>query len=365
MYLINMLKYNLLKEPVFMLSFFFMTNSLLAGETDSLFMSDKVIKMELRSDFSAILTSRTGKPEFTEGELIYYTPGDEPTKISVKVMARGNFRLNPENCSFPPLLVDFRKNDLKNTIFDNQDRLKLVTPCQSEEDLIEEYTVYKMYNQVTDLSLKVRLVRILYFDTGIGKKVFKKYSFFIEEKEHVAKRNNASETVKFLTPFDLDIGNFKKMSVFQYIIGNNDWFITLRKNVILMQPEDTMMAPYAIPYDFDFSRFVSAKYAEPKKIPGNFISDRSVYKGLCYTDDEFSEIFEFYRKIRPVFESTVKRQKLISQESKNQIIKYINRFYTVIENRELIKKEFLDVCETRKDYNIFDSKKSRPDISGK
>ena len=47
-----------------------------------------------------------------------------------------------------------------------------------------------MYNQVTDLSFKVRLVKILYFDTGRNKPVFEKYSFFIEDKDHVAERNN-------------------------------------------------------------------------------------------------------------------------------------------------------------------------------
>jgi hypothetical protein len=105
-----------------------------------------------------------------------------------------------------------------------------------------EYTIYKMYNQVTDLSMKVRLVKILYFDTSLGKKLFKKYSFFIEDKERVAERNDAFDKDRFLTPFDLNSDNFKKLSFFQYMIGNRDWFITSRKNIDIIQPNDTTKA---------------------------------------------------------------------------------------------------------------------------
>jgi hypothetical protein len=158
-----------------------------------------------------------------------------------------------------------------------------------------------------------------------------------------------------LTPFDLNKENFQKLSVFQYIIGNKDWFITSRHNIIIMQPDDASLKPYAVPYDFDFSGFVNAEYTITKGLTEDILIERRVYKGLCYTEDEFKEIFEFYRELKPVFESIIKNQKLISKYSRNQTIRYINRFYTVIESNELIKQEFLDVCETRKDYNIIDS----------
>ena len=352
--LICALKSNFLKISFCALSFIYVTNSVLAAETDSLFQSDELINMELRSDFSAIQNDRAGNPEYHDGELIYYITGGETIKLSVKVIARGNFRRDPVNCKFPPLLVTFKKNEVKNTLFANQDRLKLVTPCQNEEDVLDEYVIYKMYNQVTDLSMKVRLVKILYFDTGIGKKVFEKYSFFIEKKEHLAERNNAFEKNVLLTPFDLNKENFQRLSVFEYIIGNKEWFITTRHNIVIMQPNDTSMAPYAVPFDFDFSAFVNADYTKPKEVPEELLINRKVYKGLCYTADEFKEIFEFYRKLNPVFESIINNMELISKYNRKQNIIYIKQFYTVIESNELIKREFLDVCETKKDYNIID-----------
>jgi hypothetical protein len=348
------IKVSLLKISVCALPFIFVTNSVMAANVDSLFKSDEIIKMELRSDFSAIQKDRAENPEYHDGELIYYSSNGEPTKLSVKVMARGNFRRNPVNCNFPPLYLNFKKNEVKNTIFDNQDKLKLVTPCHFEEDLIDEYVIYKMYNQVTDLSMKVRLVDILYFDTGLNKKVFEKHSFFIEDKKHTAERNNAIAKNRVLMPFDLNKENFEKLSVFQYLIGNKDWFITSRKNIVIMQPKDTSMGLYAVPYDFDFSGFVNAEYTKPKGVPENLLTDRRQYKGLCFTDDEFKEIFAFYRELRPAFDSIINNQKFIPNYDKKQIFRYIDNFYKLTESSELIKQEFLVGCETKKDYNIVD-----------
>ena len=323
-----------------------------ANDADTLFSSDEVIRIELRSDFSEIQKDRIETPQIHESELTYFNIDGSPVKLSVLVSVRGNFRKNPVNCSFPPLFVDFRKSNVSNTLFQHQEKLKLVTPCQSDEDVIDEYVIYKLYNKVTDLSLKVRLVKILYFDTGTGEELFEKFSFFLEDKDHAAERNGLKEKDFFLTPFALDKENFMKLSVFQYLIGNKDWFVTSRHNIIIMQPADTTLPPYAVPYDFDFSGFVDAPYTNPLQGPENLLIDRRVFKGLCYTEDEFREVFDFYRELRPVFKLIIKDQKLISPASRRHILGYLSEFYGIISTRDLIKQEFLGHCETKKMYNI-------------
>lgn len=328
------------------------TGSVLASEPDSLFRSEEIIKIELRSDFSAIQNDRAENPVLHDGELIYQTSLGETIKLPVKIIVRGHFRRDPEHCDFPPLYIEFKKSEDKKTIFNNQKRLKLVTPCQTEKDVIEEHTIYKMYNQVSDFSLKARLVKVLYYDTSRNKKLFEKYSFFIEDKDHAAERNNSKEKDKPLTPYDLNVDNFRKMAVFEYIIGNKDWFVTSRQNVIIMQPKDTTLAPCGVPYDFDLSGLVNVEYSKPEGVPDEMLSDKRVYMGICYTENEFNEVFEFYRKLRPVFESIIDKQQLLSKSDRNYIIGYISHFYKVIESNKLIKQEFLDKCQTRKDYNL-------------
>ena len=323
---------DLIKILILKLLLSFWTISVFAGEPDSLFRSEEIIQLELRSDFKALEASRTGGTEYFDGELIYSIPGGKTEKFSVKVMARGNFRLNPEICSFPPLLVNFKGKEVKNTIFDNQNKLKLVTPCQDEEDVVEEYMIYKMYNEVTDLSMKVRLAKILYYDTATDRKLFEKFSFFVEDKDKVAKRNEVIAKDRFVTPFDLNEENFKKMALFEYLVGNKDWHVTSRKNIVLMQSADPEVGLLAVPYDFDLSGLVDAEYSKPDGVPEYALADKRVYKGLCYTNDELKDEFEFYRKLKPEFESLINGQELISKYSRKQIIRYIGDFYSVIDN---------------------------------
>lgn len=317
-----------------------------------LFSSDEVISLELRTDFKSILKTMSDTPEYHEGELVYLDENNENVKLNIKVMARGNFRRNPDYCSFPPLFINFKKGEVKETLFDSQNKLKLVTPCQDEKEVIEEYLIYKLYNEVTDFSFRVRLVKVLYYDTATEKKLFERYSFFIEDKDHVAERNGAVARDTFLTPFDIDQENFKKMAFFQYIIGNRDWYVSSRKNIVIMQPEDPMLKPVAVPYDFDLSGFVDAYYSKPQGVPEHLLKDKRIYKGICYSEEEFNEIFSFYTQLKPRFESVINNTSLVSKSDKKQMLRYIDHFYTVIRNRNMIESEFLSSCETKKTYNI-------------
>lgn len=323
-----------------------------ASGVDTLFKSDEIINMELRCDFSAIQADREKDPQYHNGELIYQTPDGKTIKLPVKVMARGDFRRDPVNCYFPPLMLNFKIHEVKNTLFNNQDKLKLVTPCHNDIDVIDEYLIYKMYNLVTDRSFKVRLVNILYFDTGKGKKLFEKYSFFIEHEDQVAERNNSHEILKFITPFDLDRVTYRNMAFFEFMVGNKDWHTSSRRNVVILQPDDSTQTPYAIPYDFDFAGFVNAEYTKPKDVPEEFLAERRVYKGLCYTTEEYNEAIAAYISLRPLFESTINKMSLIPKAYKGSDLAYLKVFYKIIGNDDLFKQEIIDKCETRKMYNL-------------
>ena len=84
------------------------------SQPDSLFRSDEIISMELRADFVALQNDRDKSPVYRDGELIYYSLKGDTVTLKVKVMVRGNFRRDPANCNFPPLLLNFKKNDVKN-----------------------------------------------------------------------------------------------------------------------------------------------------------------------------------------------------------------------------------------------------------
>jgi hypothetical protein len=75
-------------------------------------------------------------------------------------------------CSFLPLLLKFSKENVLNTIFQNQDKLKLVLPCKGEKYLVREFYVYRLYNLITYQSFKVRLVKLTFEDLSPKSKEF-------------------------------------------------------------------------------------------------------------------------------------------------------------------------------------------------
>jgi len=324
----------------------------LKGEPDSLFRSSEVLTMELRTDFRAILNNRTEDAEYQNGEIRYTGSGNKVVAIPVRVSPRGKFRLKPENCSFPPLLLNFRKEDVRNTLFEKQDKLKLVTPCREEKEVIEEYTIYKMYQKVTDLSLKVRLVVINYIDAATDSLILSGHSFFTEDKERAAERLNATLAGKSVTPYDLDHDSFKKLALFQYMIGNKDWYVTSGHNIIIMEPDDKSGKPFAVPYDFDFSGMINAAYTKAKGSPSEPSSARRQYKGLCYTMEELRDAFVFFRNLRPEFSNLIKESELIPKSDKNEMLNYIAYFYSLSRSRFMIREEIINKCETKALYNI-------------
>ena len=80
---------DLFKILILKLLLSFWTISAFASEPDNLFLSEEIIRLELRSDFKAIEASRTGDAEYFDGELIYSIPGGKTEKFSVKVMVQG------------------------------------------------------------------------------------------------------------------------------------------------------------------------------------------------------------------------------------------------------------------------------------
>ncbi|NMC40899.1 MAG: hypothetical protein GYA43_06970, partial [Bacteroidales bacterium] len=175
---------------------------------------------------------------------------------------------------------------------------------------------------------------------------------FTEDKDRAAERLNATVTGRFITPFDLDHDNFKKLALFQYMIGNKDWYVTSRHNIIIMQPDDKSAKPFAVPYDFDFSGMINAAYTKVNGSPSEPSPFRRQYKGLCYTMEELRDVFGFFRNLRPEFRNLIKESDLIPKSDKNEMLTYIDYFYSLSGSRSLIREEIINKCETRALYNI-------------
>ncbi len=250
-----------------------------------LFENNDLLHFKLTGKLTELFNDRKENISYHPLLLQYMEKDSNLLSIPVMAEARGHFRRLRVNCKMPPLLLNFPKGKrIKNSVFEKQSKLKLVVPCQGDEFVIREWLVYKLYNIITEKSFKAKLVQVDFEDSSMRRKTETHYCILLEDDKKLAERNNAFVWKrKMLDMRDIDNEEFKKMAVFQFMVGNTDWGILYLQNIVLIT-KDSTIAPFAVPYDFDHAGIVDAPYAGPAP-ELEIASDRvRLYRGFCETD---------------------------------------------------------------------------------
>src|SRR5258705_315539 len=114
--------------------------------------------------------------------------------------------------------------------------------------------------------LNVTLVLNIKWEDTIGKKkTISEYGFLLEDLKDVAVRNNCSEWKRNkLNTEQTDRRQMTMVAIFEYMIGNTDWAVTVDHNTrLILSRDDTSSKPYVVPYDFDYSGLVNTYYSIP------------------------------------------------------------------------------------------------------
>ena len=323
------------------------------GQSSNLFDSDEVIQLTLRGDLKTVFNDRGDDPQYHPATL-YYQADQNTINIPIKIKTRGNFRKISSNCKYPPLLLNFAKSSTpENSVFYGQDKVKLVTPCQGDKYVINEYLVYKLYNFITPKSLKARLVKVIYQDTVKNESSDSYYGILLEEEEQMAMRNMSYILEKIgLRPEETKKDDFLKMAVFQYMIGNTDWSVQFQQNIILITGDSTSL-PTVIPYDFDHAGIVRAPYAKPAEELQLSSTLERRYRGYCIPEmNQFTEVFKTFNQLKDDFYALYKGNSLLSSKYQNQTLKFLDRFYATINDPEKARKAFSYPCDRSGTGNI-------------
>ena len=324
---------------------------LLTYDQSSLFSSHDLIEMSLCTDFKEMFReiTRNADTVFHEGTAIYKRPDGSLDTLGVKIRPRGNYRRDPSHCVFPPLSVKFNKKESKNTPFEDLKRLKLVTHCSNSEKIFEqyvmrEYLVYRIFNVLTDTSLRVRLARITYIDMDGGMDTLRRFAFFIENDNQMAERVGGKiiET-KNIHQDRTDQKHTDLLEVFMYMVGNPDWSVSVQHNVKILQT-NPFREPIAIPFDFDYCGIVNTNYAAPADELNIASVTQRVFLGFCRTKEEFEACFDLFRSKKEEIYSLYRDLPYLDERSLNWSLRYLDKFYEIIDDPKLVQKEFLKAC---------------------
>ena len=162
---------------------------------DGLFSSNEPVEFVLEANWDELDGDRDQESEERPGQVHWTSPSGEEITIPIEVKTRGNFRLRKSTCSSPPLRLDFPGTGTEGTLFHGQDKIKLVSHCRNrdnfEQNLLEEYLAYRIYNLLTDISFRVRLARITYVDSMGNADPVTRMAFLIEDEDAMADRLGA------------------------------------------------------------------------------------------------------------------------------------------------------------------------------
>ncbi len=320
-----------------------------------LFASDEPLELTIESDFRKLVRNKEDEPVYLPGKLVLRNSGTDGESFDIEVRARGYSRRVYDFCTFPPLKLDFKKKATTGTVFEGQNKIKLVTFCKDvnkyENYVLQEYLIYKTYNIITDTSFQVRLARITYRDSERDKEVASRFGFLIEDIDDLAERFGGKEIDKLLPNHDMCYRPIlDKFTVFQYMIGNVDWWIASPKlhNVKLITTNSG--APIPIPYDFDYSGAINTTYsAPPDELPINSVRER-LFRGYCRLPGEYEDIFQVFKNKKKEIYSLYRDIPWLDERSKKMTLNYFDKFYEEIEDPKAIKKNFYDACPVRHEH---------------
>jgi len=329
------------------------TTSTGSHQKGGLFENDAILDITLSGNIKDLIYDRFDNAKNHPIQLQYNNEDSSEVFLKTQMKTRGHFRKLKENCTYPPLSVSFIKSDsLAASIFNQQRKLKLVMPCQGDKYIIREWLAYKIYNLVTPVSFRARLVNIKLIETKNKKTTGPFLGMLIEEEQQMAKRNGTKAVTRKLKPEQTKGRPFLNMAVFEYLIGNTDWSIQYLQNIKLVA-KDSLDVATAVPYDFDHSGIVGTPYAKPpESLELGSVQERR-YRGYCIRNmNDFNETIEVFNKVKNDIYNLYFNCKLIDEKYRKSTISYLDEFYATINNPQALAKEFGYPCDKKGTGNI-------------
>jgi hypothetical protein len=315
-------------------------------DVNTLFQTDSVLNLTLTFNFDSLFSKNYSESTLYPAVLTF--PGNNAVrkKIRINISKRGHFRKSFDVCDFPPLRLQFDKKAGMDSVFNGLSKLKLITHCQNsdtafDQNILMEYYLYKMYNLLTWRSFNVRLARIRYIDRVKTYEPMDRWAFFIENPANLAARINGKIlNIKYITPEATDPYSYTLMSLFQYMIINQDWSIGLLHNIELVGIYPGLK-PVTIPFDLDMSAMLNIPYnsalldyRKGRKQERKFMASKIKEKYL------YQAIFQFIKERNNIY-GLINESKYLTDSVKSQMIAHLDDFYSIIGDKKQVPGMFI------------------------
>jgi hypothetical protein len=322
------------------------------AETRALFTADAPVEITLVGNYKVISKDRdTLSTKEYWGEVRMKDANGADLKIPVQLRTRGHYRLANRNCSFVPLRLDFKKGEVKGTIFDGQDKLKLVTHCNSnalyDEYVIREHLAYRVHNLVTPRSYRSRLAKVTYVDSATNTPIETRNGLFLEHEDDVAKRMEG-EVVEIRRALfdDVDPNQILELAIFAAFVGHVDWSLAALHNVRLVaQKQGGVMNLMPVLYDMDFTGLVSTRYSIPDPRLGIRSVKERLYRGPCKEPEEIAGFLSVYKEKKDAILKLYADEPGLDNRYRSDAQKWLTEWFKVLDSPKETKWMFKENCK--------------------
>ena len=299
-----------------------------------LFRDTSALAITIRADLPSLFNDRdtTRRREYP-GALTVTNDQGRSIELPVMLSTRPHFKRREETCTVPPIRVRFHRQYTRGTPFEGHLVLRLVTHCRPrreyESHVLEEYLVYRMFNVVTDTSYRVRLARVGWTSRRDPDHRDERWGFFIEQDNALATRVRGSlAPATKSTLRTIDTANVATVGLFEYMIGNGEWDLAKLRNVRLLAFRRAKTA--AVPFNFDYSGVVGARYAVPAAA-GIEVESRREYRGPCITLAAAKPIVERLRTAREGFRAEYLAVPVL-EHRRQRALSYVDEFFEIADD---------------------------------
>lgn len=317
-----------------------------------LFKRSDPLEITITTGLAKLIRDRDSTERVVHGaELQYKDSAGAAVKVAITLRTRGHFRRQGRNCDFPPLKVEISKESARNTLFQGNRTLKLTTNCRPssadyEQYILQEYAVYRMYQTLTSWSYRTRLAHVTYQDSTGKAKTVQSWAFFVEDDGDLAQRKETKKLATMGAYFaDLEPEHAGTMQLFEYMVGNTDWSLSALHNVTLLK--DTANVVRAVPFDFDWTGAVDARYSFPdRSLPIRTVRDR-LWRGDCLTAEDLTPTFQRFLSHRAGIDSAYTTVASMTPAVQEKMKKYLSDFWPMLENPKKAATAFKASCRDR------------------
>lgn len=285
------------------------------------------------------------------GAELKYTDADGTARtLAVEIRARGHFRRQSSNCTFPPLFLRSSRETRDGSLLQGNPRLKIVTPCRPasadyQQYIFTEYKAYRSYAAIDSIHHRVRLANITYVDSLNRVRPIAVSAFFMETDEEVADEHALEVFEQQGALWDVFDGpHIDRIALWEYAIGNTDWSVSALHNIVMFR--DSLGGYRPVAYDFDWTGLVNPRYAFPNPTLGIRTVRQRLHRGPCRNAEQWAPTIAHFQARRATLDSIWSAPEP-GQDPRRlaEAKQYLDEFWRVLDDPRAFKREVIDRCQ--------------------